>query len=758
MDEITLDPRAIYREQVDSVFKDLPKLLMADVVAAAILVGFVWFTSTNYTSLMFAWFGGALMLSIIRGLLTKNLQLAATIRDNLPARSTLLLVSVVVSGLIWGSTWLILPFGSLEPPRGAIILWPCMVIAAAAVSLAAVRQLFFALTATTVTMQIVYLAIQGGPQDLQLIFGFSVYALFFLVVANRIGNDLLRSITLKLENQLLGERLAQDRITLKENEIALFQQIEREKQLLEEKLRSDTKLEIAVEEKLLLLDAAGEGIFGTNANGQITFMNAMALKLLKFDEEQVLGEDALKLVTRSNENSENQTRTLIADCLKKGLSVNSQNGHFFGNGELILPVNFSCRPIVKNERFIGAVVTFSDMSEHIQMEARLVQAQKMEAIGRITGGVAHDFNNLITAIMGNLQFLKKRLLDGDTSNGITIIEKLMQASKRGAELNNRLLTYSREQALQSEAEDIGSILHDMQEFFTRTLGEEIKFSLHVNGDTNFAMIDRSRLENTLLNLCLNARDAMPGGGELRISCERTQLAPAEKASKFDEPQEVIEIRITDTGTGIPADIQNKIFDPFFTTKKRGEGSGFGLSTSFGFIQQSGGTITVDSKVGHGATFIIQLPALDVIDIPDSNRHNPVDESRYNGTVLVVEDDENVRDVATMMLVDAGYRVITANSGPSGLNEFQKNPEIDLVFSDIIMPGGMTGIEMARKILDINPDMPVLLATGYTEKMLKDRIEEMGNVLCIPKPYDTLKLPGMIDTLMRKKTGTFNIQN
>ncbi len=145
--------------------------------------------------------------------------------------------------------------------------------------------------------------------------------------------------------------------------------------------------------------------------------------------------------------------------------------------------------------------------------------------------------------------------------------------------------------------------------------------------------------------------------------------------------------------------------------------------------------------------------MDQVDIPDRNRHQPTDESRYNGTILVVEDDDNVRDVATMMLVDAGYMVITSSNGPQGLEEFRKNPDIHLVFSDIIMPGGMTGIEMARKILEINPRMPILLATGYTEKMLKDRIEDMGNVVCIPKPYDTLKLPGMINDMMRRKTGS-----
>lgn len=752
------DPRAIFREQVDTAFKVLPVILLADVLAAAILVGFILITTDNYSVLMYAWLGAVVIATGIRALILKYVQLAATIQDNLVARSNLSLGCVIVSGIIWGTTWLMMPFGSMEPPRGAVALWPCIMLTGAIVNLAIQKRLFVAMTALTILLQIAYLLAQGNRQDLQLAFGLTVFGLFVLFVANQIGKDVLRSINLKLQNEMLSESLRQDRITLKANEVELFAKIEREKQLLEEKLKTDSKLELAVEEKLLLLDAAGEGIFGTNANGQVTFMNAMALKLLQFTEQEVLGQDALSLITRTNESGENQVRRPIINCFQKGQPVSNKKGNFFGKGEILLPVNFSCRPIIKENNFIGAVVSFFDMTEQMQMENRLVQAQKMEAIGRITGGVAHDFNNLITAIMGNLQFLKKRLIDGDSASGINIIEKLMQASKRGAELNNRLLSYSREQALQSEAANVGSILSDMQDFFTRTLGEEIRLSLQVDGVANYAMVDRARLENALLNLCLNAKDAMPAGGELKISCQRRQLAPTTKSGKYDDPIEVIEIRVSDSGIGIPEEIRGKIFDPFFTTKKQGDGTGFGLSTSYGFIQQSGGNITVQSQVGKGATFIIQLPALDIVDIPDRYRHQPTDEARYNGTVLVVEDDDNVRDVATMMLVDAGYMVITASTGPAGLEEFRKNPDVNLVFSDIIMPGGMTGIEMARKILEINPHMPILLATGYTEKMLKDRIEDLGNVVCIPKPYSTLKLPGMINSMMRKKTGTSNARS
>lgn len=194
------------------------------------------------------------------------------------------------------------------------------------------------------------------------------------------------------------------------------------------------------------------------------------------------------------------------------------------------------------------------MTEQMEMESRLVQSQKMEALGGITGGVAYDFNNLITAIMGNLQLLKKRLLDGDSTSGITIIEKLMQTSRRGAELNNRLLAYSREQALHSEVEDIGSILNDLEDFLGRTLGEQIRLNLQVEGSENYSMIDRSRPENALLNMCLNAKDAMPSGGDLTINCHRHALEPGKQSNRYADQADVVEIRVSDTGIGIPADI------------------------------------------------------------------------------------------------------------------------------------------------------------------------------------------------------------
>ena len=431
--------------------------------------------------------------------------------------------------------------------------------------------------------------------------------------------------------------------------------------------------------------------------------------------------------------------------------MQSATGVFCGKDEPIIPVQFFCRPIIEDSNLIGAVVSFIDMTNQIEMESKLLQSQKMEAIGRITGGVAHDFNNLLTVIMGNLQFLKRRLADDGRVDETEIIDKLVKAAKNGADLNKRLLSFSREQALLSKAEDINSILGDMESFIRCIIGEDVNLVLKLDEDETTAKIDKTQFENVIVNLCVNAKDAMPSGGELTIATRRVKLhESANGMSMSNIERDYIEITVSDNGMGIPADIQDKVFDPFFTTKAMGEGSGFGLSTAFGFLQQSGGNISVKSRKGEWTRFTLHLP----VAIEDSSTHQTgparsKTDVQYSGTVLLVEDDSGVRDVATQLLLEAGFTVIAANDGNSGLERFNNNPNIDLVFSDIMMPGGMNGIDMAKRILQEKPTTPILLATGYTQQSLKDKIDESDHITCISKPYDTEKLPGLINSMMGK---------
>lgn len=383
----------------------------------------------------------------------------------------------------------------------------------------------------------------------------------------------------------------------------------------------------------------------------------------------------------------------------------------------------------------------------------LIQSQKMEAIGRLTGGVSHDFNNLLTVIMGILQFLQRQLVDNE--DALNLVTKVMNAAKNGAELNNRLLSFSREQALINTPVDIDEMLTEMYEFLARILGEDIDLSLNIGDKDCIAITDRNQLENGILNLCVNAKDAMPNGGKLAVSAKKVRLAESHLGHESsNDLQDYVELTVTDSGTGIPLDIQKKIFEPFFTTKEKNQGTGLGLSTVYGFLRQSGGNITVDSILGQGTTFCLFLPITgEPTSVPEPVKIVRNEKANYEGKILVVEDDDSVRDVASHLLQSAGFEVISADNGSSGLREFKANSDIDLVFSDVIMPGGMTGVELATKILEISPGLPILLATGYAEKKLKDRLADRKNVILIAKPYDTNELPDLINSMMLREAKT-----
>ena len=750
-----LNSRDIYREQVDTIFGRLQIVLFADIFAGTVLFLFALMIAENYTSLAYVWYG-VLLFASTTGLLTAtHYQNLAKLKDNLDSRGRVLTVTALVSGIIWGTTWVIAPFSlDLEAPRGAILIIPCTMLANSAVNFSVCKRLFFYFSIPTVLLHISFLVYIGGDRNIQIVVGLSIFLVFISILAFQISDNLNLGIKLKLQNENLQTKLHLDKKKLAVMEAKSLDRVKREHSLLDAKADADNKLAAAAKEKLLLFDAVEDGIFGISSDGKINFVNSMALNLLQLSEAEVIGQDILNLINRSSSDTgkEAETKLAIAACLNESKAARRLDGIFCGKGDLVIPVHFSCKPIIKEGEFVGAVISFFDMSSLMEIETKLLLSQKMEAIGRITGGVAHDFNNLLTGILGNLQFLKRRLTKEKNVEGLTLIEKIMATTKRGADLNNRLLSFSREQVLLSIPEKLNDILTDIQDFLKRTLGEEIRFELNLTEADTMVMIDRTQFENVILNLCTNSRDAMPQGGKVTITSKRVKLAESPSLLRTTAGEgEYIELSITDTGVGIPQDILHKIFDPFFTTKETGEGSGFGLSTSFGFMEQSGGNITVESREGEWTTFTLQIPAIDEDKLQNQDGDSESAAfKQHSRTILVVDDDIGIRDIATHMLLEEGFKVITANSGRSGLAQFNSHPMVDLVFSDIIMPGDMTGIEMAEQILKDKPKTPILLVTGYTKKSLKDRIDEIGGIVCISKPYDVDKLPDLIRSMLNSE--------
>ena len=355
-----------------------------------------------------------------------------------------------------------------------------------------------------------------------------------------------------------------------------------------------------------------------------------------------------------------------------------------------------------------SVGTIQDVTERKQAEEQLRQAQKMEAVGQLTGGIAHDFNNLLAVILGNVELASEKTEDGGALSGY--LDAATQAALRGAELTGRLLVFSREQPLRPQAFDLNAVIGGMTELLHRSLGEAVRIETTFDDALWPVHADPGQLENALLNLAINARDAMPEGGTLRI--ETANVAPGRRQDIG--PDAFVMLAIGDTGTGIAPEIADRVFEPFFTTKEAGKGSGLGLSMAYGFVKQSGGHMEIESEPGQGATLRLYLPRRR--DDPDDELIHLATESKPDGrgrTVLVVEDEDAVRELAVNILESLGYETIEAPGGESGLAILDSTPDVSLLFSDVVLPGGMNGLELAQEARR-RPRLKVLFTSGYTD--------------------------------------------
>jgi PAS domain S-box-containing protein len=370
-------------------------------------------------------------------------------------------------------------------------------------------------------------------------------------------------------------------------------------------------------------------------------------------------------------------------------------------------------------------------AELLKAEEALRQAQKMEAIGQLTGGVAHDFNNLLTVVTGSLDIARRSLAAGDEARTQRLIDNALKGAQRAAALTQRLLAFSRRQPLAPRALDVNELVTSMAaDLLARTLGEAITLETHASPDLWPAVADPNQLENAILNLAVNGRDAMAGCADARLTIRTAnrEIAPMAAAAAGIAPGRYVEIAVSDRGGGIPPEIMSRIFEPFYTTKEQGKGTGLGLPTVFGFMKQSGGTVLLESVVGEGTTVQLLLPVAETkaAALPVARQAAPgapVESVRAAGggplTVLVVEDQEAVGDLAEAVLADAGYRVLRASDGPKAL-AIMAEPEgeaVGLLFSDVVMPGGMSGLDLAREVGARRPDLPILLTTGYAHASL-----------------------------------------
>jgi signal transduction histidine kinase/CheY-like chemotaxis protein len=386
-------------------------------------------------------------------------------------------------------------------------------------------------------------------------------------------------------------------------------------------------------------------------------------------------------------------------------------------------------------------------------EETLRQAQKMEAIGQLTGGIAHDFNNLLTVIGGNLEHLERRLPEDDERR--RFVAASLRGAWRAARLTQQLLAFSRRQPLVPEVLAINRLVAGMSELLQRTLGESIAVETVLAAGLWTTFIDANQLENALINLAVNARDAMPTGGKLTIETANSYLDESYATSHDDiRPGQYVGLFITDTGTGMTEEVATKAFDPFFTTKGVGHGTGLGLSQVYGFVRQSGGHVKIYSEPGHGTTVRLYLPRHHSADIAEQTEQRTLapPRAREGETVLLVEDDADVRSYSSEIVRDLGYRVLTAPDGPAALLVLDDHPEVGLLFTDVGLPAGMNGRQLADEAQRRRPGLKVLFTTGYARNAIVHDGRLDADVEVVFKPFTYSDLGTKLRRVFDKETG------
>ncbi|HVQ69862.1 MAG TPA: CHASE3 domain-containing protein [Bradyrhizobium sp.] len=486
-----------------------------------------------------------------------------------------------------------------------------------------------------------------------------------------------------------------------------------------------------------------EAVLVIDAKGDILLSNPAAEKMLRYRVGMTV-EQVRSLSTAFH--ADGVTPLPIRDMP----SARALRGEAFDAEEIVVhrvsgepPVHLivSGRPLRDAAGAIsGAALVYHDATASRETEHKLLQSQKLDAIGKLTGGVAHDFNNMLTVITGTTETLVAGLAHQPALQKTA--ELIDQAAERCSELIQHLLAFARRQPLQPRDVDVNATVLDIAKLLRPTLGEQVEVNSILEQETATAHIDASQLANSLLNMAINARDAMPNGGKLLLETRNVVLDEAYAQANPDaKPGPYVMLSVSDTGTGMSPDVLDKVFEPFFTTKEVGKGTGLGLSMVYGFVKQSGGHIRIYSEVGHGTTIKLYLPpARGQVEAAPAAASSL---SLGNETIMVVEDDALVRNFVTAQLQSLGYHPVGAANGPAALNLIEGGQAFDLLFTDVIMPGGVSGRELAEKVLKLRPGIKVLYTSGYTDNAIVHQGRLDPGVLLLTKPYRKSQLANMI---------------
>lgn len=486
---------------------------------------------------------------------------------------------------------------------------------------------------------------------------------------------------------------------------------------LTEQKRAELELRDSEERLRLLLDSTGEGIFALDLSGNCILCNRAALRLLGYDHaDELLGRPIHNLIHHTRPDGRLypgfECRCSMAARQGKGVEVDDEL--FFRKDGSSFPVEYRSAPVERNGQPVGAVVTFTDITTRRNLEGQIRQAQKMEAIGRLAAGVAHDFNNLLTVINGYTDLLLETNADAGTQDKLRSVRS---AGERAAKLTHQLLAFSRQQILQPRVLDLNAVVRDLEPLLQRTIGEDVELSCQLAAGLPPVKADPSQLDQVLMNLVVNARDAMPNGGRVRVTTAASVFSGATgQAPAGLQPGGYVTLAVSDNGVGMAPETQTHIFEPFFTTKPQGKGTGLGLPTVFGIARQSGGTVTVESAPGRGTTMRVYLPvyAVKPNELPAAHDRTDAVAGRVKETILVAEGEPELRRLMLEVLRAQGYQAMEANHPEAAIEISLLHSEpLHLLITDVVMPD-VNGVALAAEIARHRPDLRVLYIAGYAD--------------------------------------------
>ncbi|MBZ9739761.1 MULTISPECIES: PAS domain-containing sensor histidine kinase [unclassified Mesorhizobium] len=508
--------------------------------------------------------------------------------------------------------------------------------------------------------------------------------------------------------------------------------------------------------RLLVQGVTDYAIYMIDPEGKITNWNTGAERIKGYGAAEILGKHFSIFYTPEDQEAAVPLRVLETARKEgryeaEGWRVRKDGAMFWAN--VIVDAIHD-----DGGELIGFAKITRDLTERLesqrqleQSREQLFQSQKMEAIGQLTGGLAHDFNNLLTGISGSLDLLKTRLAQGRTDELSRYITSAQGAAKRAASLTHRLLAFARRQTLDPKPTNANDLITGMEEMIRRTIGPTVEMETALAIGLWTTICDPNQLENAILNLCINAKDAMPDGGRLTIETANKWVDDQIAKERDMRPGQYVQVSVSDTGTGMPPDVVARAFDPFFTTKPTGEGTGLGLSMIYGFVRQSNGQVRIYTEVEKGTTVALYLPRHWLSGKTGEDENIMADDPMprgLGGTVLVVDDEPLIRMLISEVLEDSGYRIIEAADGASGLKAFRSGEKIDLLVTDVGLPGGMNGRQLADAARELHTGLKILFITGYAENAAVGNGHLAPGMHVLTKPFAMEKLAAKVTDMLK----------